>query len=193
MLCQFGQRRNVSVAMHYLVRGGSATSKAAGDYVAVPELFGQNAEPTGSNEEKTKKNKVLFLKVYLTNALKPQTCNHDFLILSRIFSIYYWWILKYFPIEENPFIFLFILFFNVSAREEALWCPFSRIRPVLFRLEDGGTRSMREGMDGMAFFSSKLIKKCRKFSLHYCRIVFPQEMATLGNKRKLADISRETQ
>ena len=56
MLCHFGQTRNGSVAIHFILRGSTATSSATGDDVAVPERFGQNEKPAGSNNERTGKN-----------------------------------------------------------------------------------------------------------------------------------------
>ena len=42
----------------------------------------------------------------------------------------------------------------------------------------------------LSFFNSN--KRYNEFSLHYCWTLFPQEMITLRNKRKLAADSRET-
>ena len=55
MLCHFEQTRKGSVAIHSVLRGSTATSSATGDYVAVQERFGQNEDPAGSNEERTRK------------------------------------------------------------------------------------------------------------------------------------------
>ena len=55
MLCHFGQTRNGSVAIHFILCGITATSSATGDCVAVLKRFGQNEEQAGSNEERTSK------------------------------------------------------------------------------------------------------------------------------------------
>ena len=55
MLCHFGQTRNDSVAIHFFLRGSALPSSATGEYAAVLERFGQNEEPVGSNEERTRK------------------------------------------------------------------------------------------------------------------------------------------
>ena len=54
MQCHFGQTGNVSVATHFMLLSSTATSSATGGYVVVPESFGQNEEPAGRNEERTK-------------------------------------------------------------------------------------------------------------------------------------------
>ena len=43
-LCHFGQTRSSYVAIPLILGGSTATSSATGDYVAVPECFGQNEE-----------------------------------------------------------------------------------------------------------------------------------------------------
>ena len=55
MRCHFGQPRNGSVVIHFIPRGNTAPSSATGDYVGVPDYFGQIEEPAGSNEERTRK------------------------------------------------------------------------------------------------------------------------------------------
>ena len=54
MLCQFGQTRNGSMAIHFILCGSTAMSSATGDYVVVPERFGLNEEPADSNEARTR-------------------------------------------------------------------------------------------------------------------------------------------
>ena len=76
MLCIFGQLRNGSVVIHFLLCGSNATSTATGDYVAVPERFGQNE--VGSNEERTINSPVFFPKVDINVAKKLQKCDRDF-------------------------------------------------------------------------------------------------------------------
>ena len=44
MLCHFGQTRSIYVRIPFILRGGTATSRATGDYVAVPERIGENEE-----------------------------------------------------------------------------------------------------------------------------------------------------
>ena len=78
MLCYFGQTRNSYVALFFNLHGSIATSKAADDYVGVWDHFGQNGEPAGRKEERTRKKPSLFPKVEITDALTLQTCNHDF-------------------------------------------------------------------------------------------------------------------
>ena len=53
LLCHFGQTWSSYVAIPSILRGSTATSSATGDYVAVPERFGQNEEPASGNEERT--------------------------------------------------------------------------------------------------------------------------------------------
>ena len=55
MLCHFGQTRNAYVATFFILLSSTAVSIATSVYVVVPEHFGQKEEPTGSNEEWTKK------------------------------------------------------------------------------------------------------------------------------------------
>ena len=54
MLCQFGQTRNVSVTALFLLLSSTATHSATGDYVAAPECFAQNEEPTSCNKERAR-------------------------------------------------------------------------------------------------------------------------------------------
>ena len=60
MLCHFGQTRNCSIAIHFILRGSAETSIAARDYVATPERFGQNEESISNQLEGSL---VLFPKV----------------------------------------------------------------------------------------------------------------------------------
>ena len=53
--CHFGQTRSGSVAIHFILRSSAVTSSATGDYIAVPERFGQNEERASSNKERTRK------------------------------------------------------------------------------------------------------------------------------------------
>ena len=55
MLCQFGRTRNVYVATRFFLLSSTAESSATSGYVAVPEHFLQNDEPSVNNEERTKK------------------------------------------------------------------------------------------------------------------------------------------
>ena len=54
MLCHFRQTRSSYAAIPFILRGITATSSATGDYVAIPEHSGQNEEPAGRNEERTR-------------------------------------------------------------------------------------------------------------------------------------------
>ena len=42
------------MATHFILRGSFATSSATGDYVAVPERYGQNEDPASWNKERAK-------------------------------------------------------------------------------------------------------------------------------------------
>ena len=50
------------MAAYFILFSSTAASSDTSGYVVVPVLFGQNDEPAGSNEERTKKNLVLFKK-----------------------------------------------------------------------------------------------------------------------------------
>ena len=52
MLCQFGRTRNVYVATRFILLSSTAESSATGSYVAVPEHFLQNDEPSVNNVER---------------------------------------------------------------------------------------------------------------------------------------------
>ncbi len=69
VLCQFGQTRNGYVATEFIFLSSTAASSATGGYVVVPEHFGQNEEPAGSNEERTKKKASFVPKVDLIDAI----------------------------------------------------------------------------------------------------------------------------
>ena len=69
MLCQFGQTRNGYVATQFILISSTAASSATSGYVVVPEHFGKNDEPAGSNEERTKKRPSFAPEVSLFNAI----------------------------------------------------------------------------------------------------------------------------
>ena len=69
MLCHFGQTRNGYVATYFILLSGTAVSSATSGYVVVPERFGQNEEPAGSNGERTRKKPSFVPKVDLIDAI----------------------------------------------------------------------------------------------------------------------------
>ena len=116
-LCHFGQTWNCSVAIHFILRGGFATSSATGNNVAVAKRFGQNEEPTGSNEERTEKKPSFVPRSGFTR------CS----IASDMESRFFHCLLCFFKsklmnfgkisYEGKSLSFLFILLFNMLARE----------------------------------------------------------------------------
>ena len=69
MPCHFGQTRNGYVATYFILLSSTAASAATNGYVVVPELFGQNEEPAGSNEERTEKKPSFVPKVDSIDAI----------------------------------------------------------------------------------------------------------------------------
>ena len=69
MLCQFGRTRNGYVATYFVLLSSAAASSNTSGNVVVPEHFGQNEEPTVSNEERTKKKSSFVPKVDLIDAI----------------------------------------------------------------------------------------------------------------------------
>ena len=67
-LCHFSRTRNGSVANHFILFSSTASSSATGDYVAVPERFVQNEEPTCKNKERTRNKHSSASKPYLIDA-----------------------------------------------------------------------------------------------------------------------------
>ena len=65
MLRHFGQTRNGYIATNFILLSSTAASSATSGYVVVPEHFGQNEEPAGSNEERTRKKPSFVPKVVL--------------------------------------------------------------------------------------------------------------------------------
>ena len=63
MLCQFGRTRNVYVATRFILLSSTAESSNTSGYVAVPEHFLQNDEPSVNNEERTRKKPSFVPKV----------------------------------------------------------------------------------------------------------------------------------
>ena len=55
MLCQFGRTRNVYMATRFILLRSTAESSAKSGYVAVPEHFLQNDEPSVNNVERARK------------------------------------------------------------------------------------------------------------------------------------------
>ena len=68
ILCHFGQIRNGYVATYFILLSSTAASSATRGYVIVPEHFGQNDEPAGSNEERTTKKSSFVPKMDLIDA-----------------------------------------------------------------------------------------------------------------------------
>ena len=64
MRCRFGQLQNGSVSTHSIHFSRTATSSATSEYVTVPEHIGQNKEPAGRNEERTKNKPSFAPKTY---------------------------------------------------------------------------------------------------------------------------------
>ena len=63
MLRQFGRTRNVYVATRFILLSSTEQSSATSGYVAVPEHFLQNDEPSVNNEERTRKKPSFVPKV----------------------------------------------------------------------------------------------------------------------------------
>ena len=68
MQCQFGRTRNDYVATYFILLSSTAASSNTSGYV-VPEHFGQNEEPTVSNEQRTKKKPNFVPKMDLIDAI----------------------------------------------------------------------------------------------------------------------------
>ena len=68
MQCNFGQTRNGCIATRFIHFSSTATSSATGEYVALPERFGQNAEPASRKEEPTRNKPISAPKMYLNDA-----------------------------------------------------------------------------------------------------------------------------
>ena len=122
MLCHFGQAWSSYVAVLFILRGTTATSSATGDYVAVSERFGQNEEPAGINEERTRNKRV-----FVPSSGFNRRDTHVNMIFSPNFTCF---ILHIFDVFFNMFLLwkviwsVFILVFFVSMREKAFGCPF---------------------------------------------------------------------
>ena len=69
VLCHFGQTRNIYVATCFIIFSSTPASSATSGYAAVPEHFGQNEEPAGSNEERSMKEPSFVPKVDLIDAI----------------------------------------------------------------------------------------------------------------------------
>ena len=63
MLFQFGRTRNLYVATRFILLNSTVESSATSGYVAVPEHFLQNEEPSVKNEERTRKKPSFVPKV----------------------------------------------------------------------------------------------------------------------------------
>ena len=67
-LCHFGRTRNGYVAIHLILLSSTAESSATSGYVVVLERFGQNEQAASRNEERARKNLVLFSAVDIIDA-----------------------------------------------------------------------------------------------------------------------------
>ena len=63
MLCEFGRTRNVYMATRFILLNSTAESSATSGYVAVPEHFLQNDEPSVNNVERAGKKPSFVPKV----------------------------------------------------------------------------------------------------------------------------------
>ena len=69
MLCQFGRTRNVYVTTRFILLSSTAESSATSGYVAVPEQFLQNEEPSVENEARARKKPSFVPKVDKIDAI----------------------------------------------------------------------------------------------------------------------------
>ena len=69
MLCEFGQTRNVYVATRFILLSSTAESSATSGYVAVPEHFLQNDEPSVNNVERARKRPSFVPKMDIIDAI----------------------------------------------------------------------------------------------------------------------------
>ena len=69
MLRHFGQTRSGYVTTYFILLSSTAASTSTSGYVVVPEHFGQNEEPAGSNEEWIRKKPNFVPKVDLIDAI----------------------------------------------------------------------------------------------------------------------------
>ena len=65
MLCQIGRTRN----SYFILLSSTVASSAKSGYVVIPEHFGQNEVPAGSNKEWTRKKPSFVPKVDLVDAI----------------------------------------------------------------------------------------------------------------------------
>ena len=81
MLYQVGRTRNVYAATRFILLSSTAASSATSGYVAVPQHFLQNDEPSVNNVERAGKRLVSFRKWIKSMQQYYQASNYDFLWL----------------------------------------------------------------------------------------------------------------
>ena len=91
MVCLFGQSRNGSAVISFIRLGSTAVSRAASDYVTVPEHFSQNEEPTKIGRERARNQPSSAPKTNLNQPWQHRMytwgCEHEFFVLFFLT----WW------------------------------------------------------------------------------------------------------
>ena len=73
------------MATYFILLSSTAVSSATSGYVVVPDYFGQNEEPAGSNEERTKKKHDFVPKVDLFDAIVFPSMNIGFSMIILVY------------------------------------------------------------------------------------------------------------
>ena len=149
---QFGRTRNVYVATRFILLSSTVESSATSGYVAVPEQFFQNEEPSINNEERTRK------KVYFRSESGLNRCNsiikHVIMIFFDYFSVFYL-ILVHFSIlpsyGKSFWSLVYVIIYWVGVGISTLISISDWSDPYFFHRKMEKTRFVKEEMEGKLF------------------------------------------
>ena len=136
MLCQFGQTRNGSEATHLIVLSSTAKSSATGDYVAVPERFGQNDEPASRNKEQAR-NKLSSVQKHkkTTHSEVMYICNmYSYISINNLFNFFEF--VNLFLLWSTFWSCILYFYLLCRRKKKRFDVHFWRIRPVQFPSKD---------------------------------------------------------
>ena len=152
-LCFFGQTRSGCVATYFNLLSSTSAGSSSNGYAVVPEYFGQNEEPAGSNEERTRKKPTFVPKTDLIDAIVfPKHIVMNFYYSFRLFYIKLVHFLKLFS-YGNSFCFFCVCFiYCVGAGISTLMYISDELDPYNVRWMMEKTLSVTEEMKEVVIF-----------------------------------------
>ena len=95
-----------------------------------------------------------------------------------VYFFYFWCIFQYFPLMENLFDHMFMLFLFCRRGNKHFDIHFPLIRPVNFPSKDGKDAVCKEEMEGNLFISRQ--SRHISFVINMIKVLFPYFVPLLG-------------